>query len=115
MRILAIDDHPMVLKALAKLLRECEVIAVTNIRSAMDAIEEYGNFDHIICDMMIGDETGKDFYEQMKREHPFLAEKIIFCTGGATTPETSEFLSVTKLPIVTKPFTPADIRKAVNG
>ena len=114
MRVLAIDDHPIMIKALKRMLKDCDVVTASSVKAAMDALDEYGHFDHILCDMMIDGETGMQFLDEVKKRYPALAKKIIFCTAGGTTKETADFLKKTTHPVVQKPFNLEDLKKVCS-
>ena len=50
----------------------------------------------------------------MKAEWPLLAANLIFMTGGAFTPESREFLEQSPQPVLSKPFSPDELRAVVR-
>lgn len=104
-RILVIDDEPLVGVILRRSLgREHDVTVTSGARHALELLRKGEGFDAIVCDVMMPDITGMEFHEQLERELPALAEKVVFLTGGSFTAHAREFLDRTAQPIVEKPF-----------
>ncbi|HEX7507053.1 MAG TPA: ATP-binding protein, partial [Polyangia bacterium] len=92
-RILAIDDEPIVGTALKRVLgKDNEVVTETSARKALDRIRAGEHFDLILCDLMMPDMTGLDFYNELREFSPARASEIVFMTGGAFTPKARAFL-----------------------
>lgn len=66
-------------------------------------------FDVILSDLMMPDLTGADLHAQFLHVAPDQAARMIVLTGGATTAAAQGFLSSDVVPIVFKPFVPADV------
>jgi DNA-binding NtrC family response regulator len=101
---LIIDDEPLVGAMLNRMLvprHEVEVAA-----SAQEALAAIGRspFDAIVCDVMMPEMTGMDFFALLKRRDPALSERVVFMTGGAFLPRVAEFLSRVDNPKLEKPF-----------
>jgi len=114
-RILVIDDEPIVGTALKRVLgKENEVIAETSARNALDRIRGGEHFDLILCDLMMPDMTGADFYAEFKELWPARASDIVFMTGGAFTPKARTFLASVNNERMEKPFDMATLKKLVR-
>ena len=113
-RVLIIDDEEMVLNALARILGGQEVLSTTRARDALDRLEHDDRFDIIFCDLMMPSMTGIQFYEELLRKRPDLAQRVVFLTGGAMTSTASEFLRVVPNGCVQKPFGVRDLRAMVQ-
>jgi len=104
-RILAIDDEPIVGTALKRVLgKDNEVITETSARRALDRIRAGEHFDLILCDLMMPDVTGVDFYNELREFAPQRAADIVFMTGGAFTPKARTFLETVTNERLEKPF-----------
>jgi PAS domain S-box-containing protein len=111
-RILLVDDEAAVGRSLAALLApENEVIAVTRAQEALDRIGSGEAFDAILCDLMMPDINGIELYERVDSD---ARRRMIFMTGGAFTPKARQFLAKLDRPYLEKPFTEADLRKAIE-
>ena len=53
---------------------------------------------------MMPDVTGMDVYAAITRDHPRLAGRVVFTTGGAFTEEARRFLAEVDNPRLQKPF-----------
>lgn len=71
-------------------------------------------FDVILCDLMMPGFTGMDLYHWIADEHPALAGRIIFMTGGAFTPRASKLLQEVPNLRLEKPFQREMIRTLVQ-
>ncbi len=114
-RVLIIDDEPIIGATIRRLLSaEHEVVISTGANDALDRFRAGERFDVILCDLMMPEVTGAEFYQQLRRESPEQAERVIFLTGGAFTPRAREFLdNVTNL-LIEKPFEHEQLRALVN-
>ena len=114
-RVLVIDDEPMVLSAITRLLaRDHEVVAVQSATEALDLLRGGATFDVVLCDVMMPHMTGVDFHEQLATFSPRLAAEVVFLTGGAFTTRAREFLESAKNHKLDKPFDVAALRALVN-
>lgn len=113
-RVLIIDDEPMIGRAVSRALADAH--EVTSLSSAHQALEqlEHESFDLILCDLMMPDLTGMDFYAHVDDRFPGLAESIVFITGGAFTPRALEFLEHTPNPCLDKPLELERVRRLVE-
>lgn len=102
-RILIIDDDPMVVRAMERLLRGHDLTTTANGSDAISAIAAGAHFDLILCDLMMPGITGVDVYEQLAALGRGIEERIVFLTGGAYTDRTRDFLASVPNPCVEKP------------
>lgn len=115
-RVLVIDDEPMMVKVIERLLSlDHEVAGSTSARQAIDWIREGQRFDVILCDLMMPQFTGMDFHAGLLRIAPEQAERVIFLTGGAYTAHTQAFLAEVDNVRLDKPFDPAGLRALVSA
>ena len=113
LRVLVIDDEPAVVTAVKRCLA---AHAVTGVHSAAEALERLRNgegFDAIVCDLMMPQQTGMDFYAALQRERPALLLRVLFLTGGAFTPAARAFLDSVPNERLEKPFNLNALRAAV--
>lgn len=103
-RIAVVDDEPLMLRALRRLLRVHEVTAVEHAAELVEMIRAGREFDVIVTDMMMPGMTGADLYEAVQQLAPKLATRMIFITGGATTETAAAFLRSTSQPVLIKPL-----------
>lgn len=112
-RVLVIDDEPLLGKSLRRALHEHEVVFTEDPTRALELCSQT-DFDVIVCDLMMPIISGEDVYEHLKEQAPDLAARMIFMTGGAFTAGAQRFLKSIANPVLSKPFTPNDLRVAVR-
>lgn len=107
--ILVVDDEPGLLKVIARLLStQYHLTTVSGGQEAIDAIvKREGKFDVIICDLNMPKPDGSDLYHYVASHYPPLKQSFIFMTGGAFTPEISEFMKSVSCHRLEKPFSTA--------
>jgi CheY-like chemotaxis protein len=115
-RVLVIDDEVAVGRSLRLLLApENDVVAVTSGRDALTRLEAGERFDAILCDLMMPDISGIELYNRLARVAPDHQERMIFMTGGAFTQQARDFLEQLDRPHLDKPFTEAQLRRAIEA
>ncbi|MEO8874291.1 MAG: ATP-binding protein, partial [Polyangiaceae bacterium] len=104
-RILVIDDEPALCRSLTRTLqRDHDVLTFTDARYALALLATDDTFDIILCDLMMPEMTGVDFYEKLHATNDKLARRVVFLTGGACTRESQEFLRDRKNATLMKPI-----------
>ncbi len=115
-RILAVDDEPLVLGALSRILgAEFDVIGVGTARDALDLVRRDDRFDLLIVDVMMPDADGIDLHAAITELDAALAARILFLTGGAATERAKAFLEHCPNPCLQKPFRAEAVRAAVRS
>jgi signal transduction histidine kinase/ActR/RegA family two-component response regulator len=115
-RVLVVDDDPLVSSALRRtLMRDHEVEVVVSSRRALELISSsQGDFDVILCDLMMPEMTGMELYAHLETAVPERVRRFVFITGGAYTPAAKAFLDRVRNPRVEKPFDPEKLRAQVR-
>jgi PAS domain S-box-containing protein len=114
-RILVIDDEPLVATAIRRALQaEHQVTCVKTAREAMALIDRGEGFDAILCDLILPEVTGMDFYDNLLRTRPDVARRVVFMSGGAFTPKAIEFVASVSNRCLEKPFSAEQLRGAVQ-
>lgn len=103
-KILLVDDEPMVLNILRRILKVHDVTAVQRAEDAMKLITKGERFDLIFSDLIMPTMTGIDFYEWAQQFDPELPRRLVFLSGGAVTGKAQEFLRSVPNRCVEKPF-----------
>jgi PAS domain S-box-containing protein len=105
LKVLVIDDEPMIRTLVGKLLsNDYEVTCADGVRAALAQLNQDPDFSVILCDLMMPGESGMDLFAVVRRLYPDLVGRIGFITGGAVTPDTRRFLETAARPILSKPF-----------
>jgi PAS domain S-box-containing protein len=103
LRVLVVDDEPLVRRALANILgRHHEVSLAEHGRQALEQIAA-DRIDVVVCDMMMPVMNGKELYEHLLAHEPALARRFVFITGGSFG-AAATFLEETRVEILYKPF-----------
>lgn len=103
-RVLVVDDDPLVLRALTRILaRDFEVAAARNGREALDMVRAGGIFDAMLCDLMMPELSGIELHEVLVQDDPELAKRTVFLTGGAFSGSAQTFLDTVGQPHLEKP------------
>jgi PAS domain S-box-containing protein len=114
-RVLVVDDEALIRALVAKLLEDrYEVIGADSVHSALAILNEGSELNVVLCDLMMPGESGIDFFSVLRRLYPDLVERVGFITGGAVTPDTTEFLETAARPVLNKPFELGTLRAFVE-
>jgi CheY-like chemotaxis protein len=113
-RVLVIDDEPALSAVVRRLLRgEHEVVGFTDAREALERLKGDPTFDVVLCDLMMPNMSGSDFYERLSARLPQLAARTVFMTGGAFNSAAKEFLRRVIHPVLEKPFETQALHEAI--
>jgi signal transduction histidine kinase len=113
-RILMVDDEPMLLRSVRRLLPEYELVCVDSARKALALLDAGKPFDLIVSDVMMPEMSGIDFYEVLCARYPEDARRVIFVTGGALGHHVGSFLGSVPNMRLEKPFAAADLRRVIE-
>jgi signal transduction histidine kinase len=115
LHILVVDDEPHILHYMRATL-ESWGHTVELASDGTYALERAlaGAFDVIICDLRMPHLSGRDMYSKLVRQDPRAAERIIFATGDTVRGDTLQFLEGLGRPYLHKPFTLAELRRALG-
>ncbi|MEO7331544.1 MAG: ATP-binding protein [Minicystis sp.] len=113
-RVLVVDDEPLVGETLRRMLRGNEVEVVTRGREALALVLDGRRFDVILCDLMMPVMTGMDLHAELSIMAPEQAARMIFMTGAAFTSRSQAFLDDIKNPRLDKPINAKVLRAAVH-
>jgi PAS domain S-box-containing protein len=115
LRILVIDDERAIGDSLRLLLGDHhEIVTTTRARMGLELVQRGENFDVILCDLMMPEMSGVEFFEALTRDAPSLLGRLVFITGGAFTPSGREFLERVPNPRLEKPFDVPRLYKLVE-
>ncbi|HVV87434.1 MAG TPA: response regulator [Kofleriaceae bacterium] len=113
-RILVVDDEPLILKAMKRVLRDHDVVCVTGAAEALALIDGGARFDLLLSDMMMPSMTGMELYQRLAAEHPEVARRVVFVTGGAMNARIADFLAVVPNLWFEKPVPVDELRALVQ-
>jgi NtrC-family two-component system response regulator AlgB len=113
LRILVVDDEPNIRSTLMVCLESigCEVHAAAGAREAL-AIVERRPFDMVFLDVRLGQADGLVLLPELLRLSPYLA--VVVISAYASIESAVSAIKTGALDYLPKPFTPAQIRIAVD-
>ncbi|HYH97207.1 response regulator, partial [Hyalangium sp.] len=112
-RVLIVDDEPFVGTSAKRVLKSlCEVVVVTSAQEALELVNAGERFDLVLCDLMMPQMTGMELHEELSRQAPDVAARMLFLTGGAFSPEARQFLREKQW--LEKPFDNQALRACVS-
>jgi two-component system cell cycle sensor histidine kinase/response regulator CckA len=116
LRILVVDDEPPLASAVGRMLEDDHhlVDVVTSGEEALTRLGEGGDYDAILCDLMMAGVGGMDVYANLAAGRPGLARRLVFMTGGAFSANAQRFLDDVKNVCLDKPFTKEQVLVALN-
>jgi CheY-like chemotaxis protein len=115
-RVLLIDDEPLVLAAVHRVLAtEFDVTAVHGGREALACLSAGERFDIVLCDLMMPEISGMDLLERVRASFPELAPRLAFMSGGAVTDKARAMLEDPTVTHIKKPFDAAELLMLVRG
>ncbi len=112
LRILIIDDEPIVCERLTHALEKFgfEVEAQTDSQAALDRVVEQ-RFDVLITDLKMRGPSGMDVLHFVRERHP--ATKVIVITGFATVETAREVMKGGAIDFIPKPFRMSQLRDLI--
>jgi signal transduction histidine kinase len=114
-RVLVVDDEPLVGTAVRRTLGELHDVHIeTDPRQVLARLRAGEVFDVILCDLVMPEMSGFELLAVLEREQPMQAERLVFLTAGAVTPAETRFLATTKRLKLDKPFGAAALRNLVR-
>lgn len=115
-RLLLLEDEPLVVSLMQRLLADrYDIEATSDATEALSWLESGRRFDVILSDMMLPGMKGMEFFQRLEDEHPSLAPRTGFITGGTFSDETTRFLHLHRDRVLEKPFTASALKSFVRS
>ena len=81
MKVLLIDDHPLILSALQNVIQglgdHVDVVGVSSARAAREALQRDAGFDLVLLDLQLGDADGFDVLTEFRNTYPALPVVVV--------------------------------------
>ncbi len=81
MKVLLIDDHPLILSALKAVIQgfgdDLEVVGVSSAAGARATLKTDAEFDLVLLDLMLGDANGFDLLGELRNAYPALPVVVV--------------------------------------
>lgn len=103
LRILVVDDEPLVAAAIRMVLDHHEVSVAAGGESALAELAG-ATFDVVLCDLMMPRMSGMQLYERVRTLFPGMERRFVFMSGGVFTDAVDRFLRCVPNPRVDKPL-----------
>ncbi len=104
-RILLLEDDTTLSELLAAFLTE-NGFEVIPVRNGVEGVHQVlkGDFEVILCDLMMPALPGDMFYRAVGRMRPHLCERFIFMTGHGAGPNVDRLVASANNAVLAKPF-----------
>jgi CheY-like chemotaxis protein/anti-sigma regulatory factor (Ser/Thr protein kinase) len=113
-RVLVVDDEPLLLEAVRRVLEEDhDVLTASNGHEALEMLAN-DVFDLVLCDLMMPGMTGQELFARIEAGDRGIARRVVFLTGGAVTPGAHKALEEAVNGYIQKPFDPEELRSFVK-
>lgn len=114
--ILIIDDERALLDVLQRQLSDTwDVVTFEDAPHAVSLIRDNSErFDIILCDLTMRAMSGFRIYHAVTNTNPELANRFLFMTGGAFTPESEVFTEAFSDRVLMKPFSKEDLLTTIE-
>jgi len=111
-RALVVDDEPAVAESLSDILRHAgyRIDLAENGEAGLARVRT-GDYDVIFSDVHMPDMDGLAFYRTLEALDPELARRLVLVTGDMLGSGIRTFTDETGLPVLEKPFMPAEVRR----
>ena len=81
MKVLLIDDHPLILTALQNVIQglgdHVNVVGVSSARAAREALQHDPDFDLVLLDLLLGDADGFDVLTEFRTNYPAVPVVVV--------------------------------------
>jgi len=88
MKVLLIDDHPLILSALQTVIQglgdHVTVVGANSARSAREALAAASDFDLVLLDLQLGDADGFDVLTEFRGAYPALPVVVVSASDRAS-------------------------------
>jgi len=114
--ILIVDDDEAVRNSFTRALERAGymVTAMDNGLAAFAELQRH-HYRAIVCDMHMPFLEGRTFYDELLKDYPQMAQRVVFATGWGEHDEVGPFLRRTGRPVLHKPVDVKDLVEAVRG
>ena len=113
--VVVVDDDPEIGSTIRSILgQENEILYFSNGRDAMKHFRRRPAVDIIFCDLMMPEMSGMEVFAALEAEAPDMARRMVFLSGGLTTPLAEKFLKSVSNRRCGKPIGAAAVKQIVK-
>jgi CheY-like chemotaxis protein len=113
MRVLVVDDEPLIREMVCDALAQHDVTAVSTGREALAEILDK-DWDLVLCDMILPELSGLDLYRELEQRRPAVLDKLVFMTGGEFSHRGPRLPNGARVRRLEKPFSIKTLRALVR-
>lgn len=88
MKVLLVDDHPLILSALQTVIKglgdHVSVVGAGSARAAREALQNEDDFDLVLLDLQLGDSNGFDLLTEFRAGYPALPVVVVSASDRAS-------------------------------
>ena len=115
-RVLVVDDEPLVLRSLERALRRrWEVVTAEGGERALELVRIGPPFDAVVSDVMMPGVSGIELADRLAVEAPELRRHMVFITAGAASPAAVAFLARDDVRSMRKPVAPSALVEEIES
>jgi two-component system NtrC family sensor kinase len=114
-RVLVVDDEAAIVELVTSVLDDqgwCVDVA-SGGRAALERLQQT-HYDLVLSDVRMPEGDGADFYRAAVAQQKGLAQRFLFMTGDTANEDAWRVLQATRAPVLSKPFTPQALLRAVE-
>jgi CheY-like chemotaxis protein len=113
--VLIVEDEPDVRELIADVLVEngYEIELAPDGAAALQLCDAR-TYDLILSDLRMPKMDGAALYWALQLRHGAAMPRMVYVTGQANSLDYAGFLAASRVPVLPKPFSPEDLRKAVR-
>ncbi|HTG12396.1 MAG TPA: response regulator [Candidatus Eisenbacteria bacterium] len=114
-RVLVVDDEPAIVELVTTVLDDqgWRVDVAAGGRAALERLQQT-HYDLVLSDVRMPEGDGADFYRAAVAQQKGLAQRFLFMTGDTANEDAWRVLQATRAPVLSKPFTPQALLRAVE-
>jgi len=113
--MLVVDDEPDIRETLAEILEHYGfLVDVAASGHEALALTRANSYEGILSDIRMPGLNGMELYRQLAILKPELADRFVVVTGDDLSGSVRAFLDETGVPVIEKPFGPADVRRVLG-
>lgn len=113
-RVLVVDQDPRAGQVVDQAISgHGEVVSVRSGPEALAMLEKSGEFDFILCELVLPGMSGLELLRTLERHAPAQARRVVFTSSATPTPEAFARVMAGAVEILLKPIDPATLRRAV--
>ncbi|WP_244238017.1 MASE1 domain-containing protein [Corallococcus terminator] len=115
-RVLIVDDEPRLAQSMRLLLEPFhDVVTATDGEAALARVMQGESFDVVLCDLQMPGMDGIAVHRRLLDLAPALVSRLVFISGGASSPEARTFVETVANRVLEKPVRPDVLLSTVEA